>query len=133
MLKGGGEVCVICMDVPVDGVSTMCSHTYCRSCLGSWLLRSPSCPTCRHPLTRAPLFQLPEPSRAFNPTLLLYTLAVIVNICLFATDDAPRSLAIAVGDGIFVSVLFQRTWHFALSCHRQLMVSLEEMQDRRQV
>ena len=49
-------ICVIC-DIKLCDTITNCGHEYCRSCISNWFRKcetnamSPSCPTCRHPLT----------------------------------------------------------------------------------
>jgi len=42
--------CPVCMDQPVEHVLVPCNHGYCLSCLKRWIIISPSCPFCRHPL-----------------------------------------------------------------------------------
>uniref|UniRef100_A0A7S2WGZ8 RING-type domain-containing protein n=2 Tax=Rhizochromulina marina TaxID=1034831 RepID=A0A7S2WGZ8_9STRA len=42
-----------------------CGHTFHRECLGQWLLRSRSCPTCRFDLTEASVHKAAHTARAF--------------------------------------------------------------------
>mmetsp|Transcript_13218 Transcript_13218/g.25591 ORF Transcript_13218/g.25591 Transcript_13218/m.25591 type:complete len:590 (-) Transcript_13218:184-1953(-) len=54
-------VCAICVQL-VDlheSVLTSCSHVYCSSCMGEWLKRKRSCPTCNKDLSLQSTSQLP--------------------------------------------------------------------------
>jgi hypothetical protein len=47
--------CPICVDIFHIPHTIQCGHTFCMSCLRSWLSQSKSCPTCRAKLTRRPI------------------------------------------------------------------------------
>mmetsp|Transcript_5355 Transcript_5355/g.15301 ORF Transcript_5355/g.15301 Transcript_5355/m.15301 type:complete len:414 (-) Transcript_5355:339-1580(-) len=49
-------VCSICHDWLVHAANIECSHTFCWSCIDTWLLHKKfECPLCRNPVTRQPL------------------------------------------------------------------------------
>lgn len=39
--------CIICRSTITVGTLTACGHKYCKDCLGEWLKRNPTCPTCK--------------------------------------------------------------------------------------
>lgn len=39
--------CIICRSAITVGSLTACGHKYCQGCLGEWLKRNPTCPTCK--------------------------------------------------------------------------------------
>jgi ubiquitin conjugation factor E4 B len=44
--------CVICSDPYINPCSTLCDHTFCRSCITKWIGENDRCPACRKkPLT----------------------------------------------------------------------------------
>lgn len=49
-------ICSICQDWLVHASTIECSHTFCWSCIDTWLLRKKfECPMCRHDVTREPI------------------------------------------------------------------------------
>lgn len=42
--------CIICTQPFQSPVSSYCKHTFCRSCIETWIQQNNSCPICRHPL-----------------------------------------------------------------------------------
>lgn len=56
--------CVICTEVFVEPVSSICQHVFCRDCIERALKRDARCPTCRSPLN----------SWEMNPNHLVQTL-----------------------------------------------------------
>jgi hypothetical protein len=43
--------CVICLDDEAEGLVILtCGHKFHNECIRGWMLRSPTCPTCRHPI-----------------------------------------------------------------------------------
>lgn len=49
-------VCCICQDWLVHSSTIECSHTYCWSCIDTWLRRKKfECPVCRHAVTQEPV------------------------------------------------------------------------------
>eukprot|EP00928_Gymnodinium_smaydae_P017674 TRINITY_DN16763_c0_g1_i3.p1 TRINITY_DN16763_c0_g1~~TRINITY_DN16763_c0_g1_i3.p1 ORF type:complete len:488 (-),score=105.69 TRINITY_DN16763_c0_g1_i3:69-1532(-) len=49
-------VCCVCRDWMVDAATTECSHSFCWSCIDTWLLEKKfECPVCREEVTREPL------------------------------------------------------------------------------
>ncbi len=47
--------CLICLDLFVEPSTTICGHTFCKSCLMKYLEKEQKCPMCRKPI-----FQTPE-------------------------------------------------------------------------
>lgn len=48
--------CSICQDWLVHAATIECSHTFCWSCIDTWLLQKKfECPVCRHKVTREPV------------------------------------------------------------------------------
>lgn len=43
-------ICTICSNVMTNPHSCQQGHTFCHSCISTWLQRNASCPTCRGPL-----------------------------------------------------------------------------------
>ena len=48
------EDCPICQEPLNDPTITICKHTFCKSCLASWLSHGTTCPLCRHQLHSTP-------------------------------------------------------------------------------
>jgi pSer/pThr/pTyr-binding forkhead associated (FHA) protein len=49
-------LCSICQDWVVHAATIECSHTFCWSCVDTWLLQKKfECPVCRHVVTREPV------------------------------------------------------------------------------
>lgn len=49
-------LCSICQDWVVHASTIACSHTFCWSCIDTWLLQKKfECPVCRHAVTREPV------------------------------------------------------------------------------
>lgn len=49
-------LCSICQDWVVHASTIECSHTFCWSCIDTWLLQKKfECPVCRHVVTREPV------------------------------------------------------------------------------
>ena len=44
-------ICAICHDVLESPICCPCGHSFCRSCLDSWLETGENCPTCRQELS----------------------------------------------------------------------------------
>ena len=42
--------CLICMDILLEPVTTICGHTFCRYCLIQYLKENKNCPLCRKPI-----------------------------------------------------------------------------------
>ena len=61
------SVCPVCRDPPVDPLTTSCRHTFCRTCLQSWIQQSMetgnevTCPVCRAVIARPVSLPLPQP------------------------------------------------------------------------
>jgi len=49
--------CFIC-DNNISDVQTSCNHSYCESCITSWLEKSKSCPYCREPISYDNLYKI---------------------------------------------------------------------------
>lgn len=48
--------CSICQDWLVHAATIECSHTFCWSCINTWMCHKRfACPLCRHPVARQPL------------------------------------------------------------------------------
>jgi len=47
--------CIICHDLIKCAMTIECSHSFCSSCIRSWLERQKNCPVCREPITKAPV------------------------------------------------------------------------------
>jgi hypothetical protein len=49
-------LCSVCYELMVDPTTLNCGHSFCRSCLASWVLSSNSsnCPSCRQPFKGHP-------------------------------------------------------------------------------
>lgn len=66
----GGEWCGICHEQSEDPIQSRCKHTFCRSCIETYVQSSsnkkPNCPTCFIPLT----IDLKQKVRLFFPTIL---------------------------------------------------------------
>lgn len=75
--KEAGLQCVVCVDFFVFPYTVECGHTFCYTCLHSWLEVHKSCPTCRTKLLRRPTLsfivrdqvqsavsRLPEPDKS---------------------------------------------------------------------
>lgn len=45
--------CLICIDLLVEPVTTMCGHTFCKSCLIKYLKIKLNCPMCRKPILQS--------------------------------------------------------------------------------
>mgnify|MGYP003297681957 CR=1 FL=1 len=39
--------CLICMDLLIEPITTLCGHTFCRFCLTEYLKNNKNCPLCR--------------------------------------------------------------------------------------
>ena len=57
---GRGFHCCICTNVIKDPVMCHNEHIFCRACITRHLINSPTCPTCREPLTVESLQQAPR-------------------------------------------------------------------------
>ncbi|KAG0036022.1 E3 ubiquitin ligase [Podila clonocystis] len=77
MPREAGLQCVVCVDYFVFPYTVECGHTFCYTCLHSWLEVHKSCPTCRTKLLRRPTLsfivrdqvqsavtRLPEPEKS---------------------------------------------------------------------
>ncbi|KAF9371877.1 E3 ubiquitin ligase [Podila verticillata] len=75
--REAGLQCVVCVDYFVFPYTVECGHTFCYTCLHSWLEVHKSCPTCRTKLLRRPTLsfivrdqvqsavsRLPEPDKS---------------------------------------------------------------------
>ncbi|KAG0351489.1 hypothetical protein BG005_009011 [Podila minutissima] len=75
--REAGLQCVVCVDYFVFPYTAECGHTFCYTCLHSWLEVHKSCPTCRTKLLRRPTLsfivrdqvqsavsRLPEPDKS---------------------------------------------------------------------
>ena len=40
-------VCTICRGIPFEPIITSCNHSFCSSCIRSWIRVSSACPVCR--------------------------------------------------------------------------------------
>lgn len=39
-------ICTICLELPIDVVTTPCGHNFCQLCIRDWSNRSSKCPDC---------------------------------------------------------------------------------------
>ena len=70
--------CSICNDPMADPVTTVCHHSYCRSCLEAWLNSgATTCPTCRHILSRTSVMSI----TLLNFTSMLDQIPVKCKLC----------------------------------------------------
>ncbi|XP_017755208.1 PREDICTED: E3 ubiquitin-protein ligase NRDP1 isoform X2 [Eufriesea mexicana] len=54
-------VCPICSGVLEDPVQApVCEHAFCRTCINEWIIRQPTCPLDRTPITSAQLRAVPR-------------------------------------------------------------------------
>ena len=44
--------CAICYENFNDPHMTKCGHTFCKPCITDWLIKDPSCPSCRKPVKK---------------------------------------------------------------------------------
>ena len=54
-MEGLSIQCAICLELPVDPVTTACGHNYCMTCLSQWKQRKMECPECKQKLAATPL------------------------------------------------------------------------------
>lgn len=50
--QSGPRTCSICIAEFERGVLTVCGHHFCKDCLAHWMLQRPSCPMCKHRLSK---------------------------------------------------------------------------------
>ena len=57
--------CSICLETPINKVTTTCNHIFCGDCLNKWLHIRSNCPLCRQPINipTIPLPVIPSLSR----------------------------------------------------------------------
>lgn len=59
------EQCSICFDKSSSSCIIPCCHSkFCSECILEWMLRMPTCPHCRHPITPTSLIELGSSQRA---------------------------------------------------------------------
>ena len=52
-------LCAICQCVLWKPLMCPCQHIFCQGCIEAWLLRSPSCPTCRRTVRNQKMTNVP--------------------------------------------------------------------------
>lgn len=55
------QICCDELEPPNKPCITDCGHPACLPCLSAWLVKSSSCPQCRHTITPSSLLELPPP------------------------------------------------------------------------
>jgi hypothetical protein len=51
--------CGICREMLLKPHTTQCAHVFCKACIFEWMKEKKTCPSCRHNLTRDPVYNIP--------------------------------------------------------------------------
>lgn len=66
--------CPICKTLPWEPQAAPCGHTLCKSCMASWCVKDPRCPTCRQPASRKDYIPWPEKDATAKSLMAMATI-----------------------------------------------------------